>query len=255
MRIAVWLQGMSVAVAIGLAPAPGFAQDHTAMPSAFSPTQRAEIVAILRDALRTDPSILRDAVAALQQDEQRRQAAAATSAITGAAAELAQNPQDPVAGNPAGDVTVVEFYDPRCPYCRRMLPTLTQFLAAEPGVRLVLKDLPILGPASQLECRALLAAQRQDGYLRLQAALMQAPPDATEDSVRDAAGQSGLDWPRLRHDMDDPDIARRLAANLALAQRLGIQGTPALVIGGQIIPGAVELAELRQAVGQVRAAK
>jgi protein-disulfide isomerase len=237
-------------LALTLAAPAAWAQERSAMPGAFSPAQRAEIVTILRQALRSDPSILRDAVEALRDDETRRQQAATRSAM----AEVV-TPQDPVAGNPAGDVTVVEFFDPRCPYCRRMLPTMTQLLAAEPGVRLVLKDLPILGAASMLESRALLAAQRQGGYLALQAALMAAPPDATEDTLRLAAAQTGLDWPRLRRDMDDPAIAQRLAANVSLAQRLGIEGTPALVIGDKVIPGAVELAALREAVGQARAAR
>jgi protein-disulfide isomerase len=235
-----------------LAPAAGFAQQQSAVPSTFTPAQRAEIVAIVRDALARDPSILRDAVSSLQADEHRRQAAAAGSAIAGAGAALTADPLDPVAGNPAGDVTVVEFLDPRCPYCRRMLPTLAQLIAADRGVRLVLKDIPILGPASVLESRALLAAQRQDGYLRLQAALMALPPDATQETIRQAAATAGLDWTKLQRDMDDPAISHRLDANIALAERLGVEGTPALVIGSRIIPGAVELAELEGALRTVR---
>ena len=248
-----WIIAVCVVVAAALSPICAHAQAASPMPGAFTGGQRAEIVAILRDALRSDPSILRDAVTALQADDQHRQIAAASSAIAAAGPQLVADPEDPVAGNPKGDITVVEFYDTRCPYCRRMLPTMAQLLAAEPGVRLVLKDMPILGPASLLESRALLAAQRQGGYLRLQSVLMQAAPDATEDSVRLAAGQAGLDWPRLRRDMDDPAIARRLNDNIALAQRLGVEGTPALVVGRTMIPGAVELADLRGAVAQARA--
>ena len=115
-------------------------------------------------------------------------------------------------------------------------------------MRLVYKDLPILGPASVLAAKALLAAQRQGGYEKLRTALMQAPPDTTMDRSRQLAEPLGLDWPRLARDMDDPAIQQRLDANLTLAQALGIEGTPALVIGDELVPGAVEVADLEKAV-------
>ena len=115
----------------------------------FTPAQRDEIVAIVRQALKTDPSILRDAVVAYQTDEAAHNQEAARAAIAGARNELV-TPADPVAGNPRGDVTIVEFFDTRCPYCRKMEPTMSSFLGQDKNVRLVYKDLPILGPASLL---------------------------------------------------------------------------------------------------------
>jgi protein-disulfide isomerase len=218
----------------------------------FSPAQRAEIVEILRHALKTDPSILRDAITALQQDEAKRAQAASAHAIASAQDALTRTKADPVAGNPSGDVTVVEFYDPRCPYCRAMRPVTAELLHGDPGVRLVYKDIPILGDASVLESRALLAAQLQGGYLKLQDALMTSPPNATLDSVQAAAERVGLDWPRLKKDMDDPAIRQRLDANLQLAHALDIQGTPAYVIGDRLLPGAVPLSELQEAVAAAR---
>jgi len=129
----------------------------------FTPAQRDEIVRIMRDALKSDPSILRDAVAALQADEAQGQDRAAEAAVARLGDRL-YDPADPIEGNPLGDVTVIEFYDTRCPYCRRMLSTFAELIRAEPNVKIELKDLPILGPESQLESRALLAAQRQGGY-------------------------------------------------------------------------------------------
>ncbi len=217
----------------------------------FSQPQRAEIVQVLRDALHTDPSILRDAIAALQQDDAARQDAAARSLVSAQHAALS-DPADPAAGNPAGDVTVVEFYDTRCPYCRRMIPTLAALLLADPGVRLIYKDLPILGPASTMESQALLAAQRQGGYTRLQDALMRSTGQPTPDSIRTEADRQGLDGDRLLRDMADPAIKARLDANIQLAQTLHIEGTPALIVGQQMIPGAVNLADLRKAVADAR---
>ena len=227
-----------------VAAAPG------ARAASFTPEQRAEIVAILREALRSDPSILRDAIQALRAAEGAQRDQAVHAAIARNRAALAADPADPVAGNPAGNVTAVEFYDTRCPYCRRMLPTMEALLKAEPGVRLVYKDLPVLGPASLLEARALLAAQRQDGYLRLQGALMRnsSAPSSTPEGIRAEAERQGLDGARLLRDMDDPAIRARLEANARLARDLAIDGTPTLVIGDTLIPGAAGLADLRVAV-------
>lgn len=220
---------------------------HPAAAAQFTPAQRAEIVQILRDALKQDPSILRDAIAALQADEaahQRQALLAHQASLVG--------PADPVAGNPRGDVTIVEFFDVRCPYCRKLEPDMQQLLASDHGVRVVYKDLPILGPASILASRALLAAQKQGAYDRLRALLMRAPPDITEATIEAAAGKVGLDWPRLQRDMSDPAVQQRLNANLKLANDIGIEGTPALVIGGEVIPGAVDFAQLQQAVAAAR---
>jgi protein-disulfide isomerase len=220
----------------------------------FTPSQRAEIVQILRDALKQDPSILRDAVNALQADDGDRQQAASRAAIV-AAKDALVDAADPVGGNPQGDVTIVEFFDTRCPYCRKLEPTMAALLARDHGVRLVYKDLPILGPASVLGSKALLAAQKQGGYEKLRDAIMAAPPDTTKPMIQAIAQKLGLDWKRLEHDMDDPSIGARIQANLKLAHGIGIEGTPALVIGGDLIPGAVDTAELTKAVAAARAAK
>ena len=218
---------------------------------ALTPAQRAEVVAILRDTLRTDPGILRDALAALQADEDRRHDTAQADVLQLLAGKLV-DPADPVAGNPEAAVTLVEFYDTRCPYCRRMMGVTEELLRTDTGVRIVFKDLPILGPASLLESRALLAAQRQGGYLRLQAAVMRTSAPSTRDSLRAEAERQGLDGAALLRDMDDPAIKARLDANIALAQQIGLQGTPAIVVGARLIPGAVALDDLRAAVAEAR---
>jgi protein-disulfide isomerase len=219
----------------------------------FTPAQRAEIVRLLREALKRDPSILRDAIMALQADEGLRHDSAARAAITASRQALIGDPRDAVAGNPSGDVTVVEFYDVRCPYCRRMLPVTDQLLSHDHGVRLVLKDLPILGPPSVLGARALLAAERQGGYFKLHDVLMRSPEKPTEATLRTQVEGLGLDWARLQRDMADPVIQQKIDTNLALAHALGIDGTPAFVIGDKLLPGAMELADLQQAVAGARA--
>ncbi|WP_428531358.1 DsbA family protein [Rhodopila sp.] len=229
----------------------GAAWAGAARAAEFTPAQRAEIVSIVREALKQDPSILRDAVVALQADEGERGQQASRAAIAQSRNQLV-TPADPVAGDPHGDVTIVEFFDTRCPYCRKMEPVMEKLLAADHRVRLVYKDLPILGPASVLGTKALLAAQQQGAYDKMRAAVMQLPPDTTIGQVETAAHALGLDWPRMARDMDAPSVQARIDANLALAHRLGIQGTPALVIGDNLVPGAVDLAELQKAVAEGR---
>ena len=219
----------------------------------FTPAQRAEIIAIIREALKTDPSLLRDAVEALQAEEGRAQAEATRAALTNAKAEL-YDATGPVGGNPKGDVTIVEFFDVRCGYCRRMHPVMADLLRADPNIRVIYKDLPILGPASALGAKALLAAHAQDGYVRMYNALLTLGPEPTMDWIRAEAHRQGLDPERLARDMESAEVLGRIRANLALAQRLNIRGTPGFVIGDTLIPGAVGRDELAQAVAAARAA-
>lgn len=229
----------------GTAAAPAMAQG-------FTPQQRAEIVELVRAALKSDPSILRDAIATLQEEETRQQQAAARTAIADLGDALTGTPGDPVEGNPQGDVTVVDFFDLRCPYCRRMLPVLAELLDHDRNLRIVHKDIPILGPGSLLGAKALLAAQKQGGYLTLKAALMSGPAEITAETLHAAAAKAGLDWNRLQQDMTEPSVQRRIDVNLGLAHKLDIEGTPAYVIGGQLLPGVVSLADLQSAVAEAR---
>ena len=226
----------------------------TAPALAFTPDERQEIVGIVRDIVRTDPGILRDALRALDADDARQQAAATTNALAIIGPRLI-DPQDPTAGNPLGDVTIVNFYDTRCPYCRQMMPIEADLLRQDPGLRLVNKDLPVLGATSQLEARAMLAAQRQGGYFKLQGVIMRQAAPSTRDTLRADADRLGLDGGRLLRDIDDPAIKARLAATIAMADQLNIQGTPALVVGDRLLSGAQTLAELQSAVAAVRAAR
>jgi protein-disulfide isomerase len=219
--------------------------------ASFTPGQRAQIVAVMREAMKKDPSILRDAILAVQADNDRIEAQARRDALTNHR-DVLFDANDPSSGNPHGATTVVEFFDPRCPYCKELAPSLARFVANDGNVRLVYKDLPILGPASEMGSRALLAAAYQGRYEELRAAIMRgASEDLTEATVREAAQKLGLDWERLQRDMDSPAIAKRLAANKQLASDLGIEGTPTLVIGQKIVEGA-DMPTIAAAVANAR---
>ncbi len=248
---ALLLPALAALLLLGAAPVPAWSP--AARAEEFTPAQRAEIIAIVREALKRDPSILRDAVTALQADDSEREQSAARAAVAAAGNALV-TPNDPIAGNPHGNVTIVEFFDVRCPYCRKLEPEMTAFLASDHDVRLVYKDLPILGPASVLGTKALLAARKQNAYDKLRAAVMRMPPDITRAGLETEAKKLGLDTTLLMHDMDDPSVQQKIDANLRLAKQLNIQGTPAMVIGDNLLPGAVDEADLKQAVAAARAA-
>jgi protein-disulfide isomerase len=234
-----------------LLPGVAMAADPTPAP-AFTPAQRAEIVSIVREAMKADPSILRDAVTSLQADDSAREDAETKGAIAAKQKDLLNNFGDPAAGNPHGDVTVVEFYDPRCPYCRRMLPGIEAMLQKDHGVRLVYKDIPVLGAASVLESRAIVAAQKQGAYLKMQDALMKDPSQPSEAMIRQIAAAQGLNADKLVADMNSPAVTQKIKDNLALAHDLKLQGTPAFVVGNQMIPGAVDTSQLETAVAAAR---
>jgi protein-disulfide isomerase len=232
-------------------PAAALAADPAPAPS-FTPEQRAEIVRIVHDALKTDPSILRDAITTLQAQDAAHDADEARAMIAAKQKDLLNNPGDPQAGNPHGDITVVEFYDPRCPYCRRMLPGIDAMLQKDRGVRLVYKDIPVLGPPSVMEARAIVAAQNQGGYLKMQAALMKDASPPTEDLIRQTATAQGLNAGKLIADMNSAATTQKIKSNLDLAHALKLQGTPAFVVGDQMIPGMVDAGQLEDAVAAAR---
>jgi protein-disulfide isomerase len=191
-------------------------------------------------------------VESLQAAEEAQSQEEAKRAIADHHQVLVANPGDPVAGNRAGDVTVVEFYDPRCPYCKRMLPAIESLISKDHGLRLVYKDIPVLGPASTMEAKAIVAAQAQGGYVKMQAALMHSPAPPTEDGISQIAKDLGLDGAKLVADMNGPAVAQRIQANLLLAKSLKIQGTPVFVVGDEVIPGAVEQPALEAAIADAR---
>ncbi len=234
-----------LALALAAMPAAATAQG-------LSPEQRAEVLEILRRALREDPSMLRDAFAAIEEDERRRQGEAASAAIARNDAALFRDAGDPVRGNPAGRVTVVEFFDVRCPYCKQLHAVMEQLVARERDVRVALKDLPILGPNSLVAARALQAAHRLGGHAPLFDALMRLREEPTEPVIRREAERARLDWPRLRREMDSPEAAGRIGRSIGLARALDIQGTPAVVAGRALVPGFVDLAQLTRLVAEAR---
>ncbi|MFO1028413.1 MAG: DsbA family protein [Acetobacteraceae bacterium] len=216
----------------------------------FDAGERTEIVRILRDALKTDPTILQEALETYATDARQRRAQAMRQAIA-TRRDMIFSKNDPSAGPPDAPVTVVEFFDTNCGYCRQVEPMLSSWLRNGPGLRIIYKDMPILGPSSSLGSRALLAAQRQGAYQRLRDAMMHSPPNLNEASLQTIVSDLGLDWNRLQADMADPTIQQRLDDNVRLGQDLGISGTPAFVVGDRLVLGS-DMAQLQAAIMESR---
>jgi len=213
---------------------------------------RAEIERIVRETIRTNPEIVLEALETLRTRDAQAQEARVRRTLVERRADLLQDPAAPVAGNPQGDVTVVEFFDYQCGYCKSVHPTVKDLLAADGRIRKVYKELPILGPGSVIAARAALASRAQGRYLPFHDALMEARGPVTEDSVMRIARSVGLDVDRLRRDMGGAEVERAIRANMDLADALGIRGTPAFVIGDQIAPGALDLQGLQMMVRRAR---
>jgi protein-disulfide isomerase len=206
----------------------------------------------VRDYLLKNPEVIMEALQILQERQRAAQAENLKRTIAERSAEILNDPAAPVGGNPSGDITLVEFFDYNCPYCRRVAPTVTDLVEDDPNLRLVYKEFPILGPGSQFAARAALASRTQGKYLAFHEALMSAGQQVNEDSVIDIARRVGLDVERLTRDMGDPEIEAAIARNLELANALGVTGTPAFVIGDQVVPGAVDRAILEGLITQAR---
>lgn len=231
-----------------LLPLPALAQQ-----TSFSPEQKKELENLVRDILVKNPQILVEAMQALERQQEERAAAGAKLAIKENAKEIFDDGVSYVAGNPKGDVTLVEFFDYRCGYCKQVQGPLLALLKEDSKLRVVLKELPVLGPDSMFAARAAIAAQEQKGkYLDFHNAMMAHRGQLPESEVFRLAGSVGLDIERLKKDMAAPKVSQVIERNLALAQKIGVDGTPGFVIGEQLIPGAIPLETMRQVVKQQR---
>ena len=206
---------------------------------------------IVRDYLLAHPEVVEDALRTLQKKRAAEQRLRAEAAIRENAEALRAHPMSPVSGNTEGDVTVVEFFDYQCGFCKRALPTMEDLLETDGNVRVVWKEFPVLGPVSAFAARASMAAARQAKFLPFHLALMR-ESKLSEDKVLEVAGRTGLDMDRLGQDMQDPAIGANLDETRALAQKLGIGGTPAFVIGETLVPGAIESARMKELVAETR---
>lgn len=238
----------ATAAALGLAFAIAVpsvtAQDATSKPeappakSSFSDSQKSEIETIVKDYLLKNPEIFLEVQSALEAKMEQIQAERLKVALAANADALFRDPDAPVAGNPKGDVTVVEFFDYNCGYCKRGFPDLAKLIEADPKVRVVFRELPILSKGSEEAARVAIAAHMQGKYWEFHSLMIEFKGQANEASALKLAEKAGLDMEQLKKDMKSEKVDKEIGKVRELAQNLNINGTPHFIVGNRSIPGA-----------------
>jgi len=194
-----------------------------AMAQDLTPEQTKQVEEIFRRMIKEQPRLIIEAIQNLREQEEAAAEAKAQAAVKDKRDEILKDPAAPIFGNPDGDVTVVEFFDYRCPYCKSVAGKAMETAKKDGKVKVMFKELPILGPESVFAARAARVAQRL-----------------------------GLDLEKLKKDMGSPEIKRQLEANLELAQELNIRGTPAFIVGDKLAPGAIDEETLVKMIADAR---
>jgi protein-disulfide isomerase len=239
----------------GLLVASCLALPAMAQVNPLTPDQRKAVEALVRELLMKNPEIVQDALLELDKRNQQVQAEAQQQAVKAEKATLLDSPRHVVTGNPQGDVTLVEFFDYNCGYCKRSLEDLRTMVKADPKLRVILKDFPILGPDSVEASRVAVAAKNQlkgDKYFDFHVKLMSTKGRVNGEKAIETAKEAGVDVARLKRDMEAPETRAAIEETIALGDRLNLTGTPAFVIADEVIFGAVGADALNAKLAAVR---
>ncbi|MCA3561030.1 MAG: DsbA family protein [Aestuariivirga sp.] len=239
------LRFAAAAALLALAPA-AFADGN------FNDAQKKEIGDIVRQYLLENPEVLLDVSKSLDARQQQQEVQQRGAVLQSSADQIFRSPADYVAGDPEGDVTMVEFFDYNCGWCKKGFSEVMTLLEKDKNLRFVLKEFPIFGGDSDYAAMAAIAAKKQNKYWELHKALFEHEGKVTKEAVDELAAKQGIDVARMKEDMKDPAVAKELADNHALAQALAINGTPAFIVDDKVLPGYVPADGLAELVDQVR---
>lgn len=237
------------------APATQSAPQKTASTEgALSAAQRKEVEGIIKEYLLGNPEVMMEVQNALEAKMEKIQSERTALAIKQHATEIFRPAGSPVVGNAKGDVTVIEFFDYNCPYCKKAFHEVAELVEKDKQVKLIMKEFPILSKGSEEAAKVALAAKMQGKYWEFHRAMQETQGQTNEASALRVAEKLGLDMARLRKDMASPDVKKEIDDTRALAQKLGIQGTPHFLVGDRVIPGAPEnlLEQMQKTVADVR---
>lgn len=227
-------------------------------PAASAPLTREQIPALVKEALLNDPEIITEAMQKLREKQEHEAKKQAKEAIVKYKDELYNDINSPSVGDvQTADVTVVEFFDYHCGYCKQVLPAITQLIKEDKKVRVVFKEYPILSEDSVLASRAALAVSRiaKDKYFDFHTAMFTSKGKFDEKTVMEAAKKLGIDTAKLKSELAKPEVSAALDKNRDVGEALGIRGTPAIIIGDEFFPGAMPYEEIKKAVDAARSAK
>ena len=222
----------------------------------FNDQQKTELQSIIREYLVQHPEVLQEAMAELEKRQVAAEAEKTKAAVKNNAQTLFDSSRQVVVGNAQGDVTLVEFFDYNCGYCKRALTDLTDLMKDDSKLRVVLKEFPVLGPGSQEAAQVAIAARMQDKsgkkYFDFHQRLLSGRGQADRARALAAAKEAGFDMAKLERDMASPEVKATIEENMKLAEQLGLNGTPSYVVGSDVVVGAVGLEALK---GKVKTAR
>lgn len=246
MRLA--LARLALAAGIGLAPVAAAAQPASA------PLDKTEVEAILRDYILKNPEIVEEALFALEKKKAEAAAQAQKAVISEKAGVLFNSTRQVVLGNPKGDVTVVEFFDYNCGYCKRALADMMSILNEDKNVRFVLKEFPVLGQGSLETAQVAVAVNRvaPDKYIEFHKKMLTSKGEANKARAFEVVADIGLDRAKVEAAIKDPEVGATLEEVYALANGLGLTGTPSYVVGQTIVPGAIGAERLKAQIREAR---
>jgi protein-disulfide isomerase len=240
-------------LALGLVAALALASPSPAA-EPLTPDQKAAVETIIHDYFLQHPDFMIEVLQAAEAKLKAEKAQDAKRAIAERRRELLHDDGSPVSGNPAGDVTIVEFFDYRCPYCKQVEPSLEALIKQDPKLRIVYKEFPVLGEASVYASHMALAARKQGKYQPFHDAMMATKGEINAEVIERVAKSAGVDVEKAKAEMNTPEIDALIKRNYALAEALDINGTPAFIIGDTLVPGATDIARLRELVAEARKA-
>jgi len=221
---------------------------------AFTPEQKKELDSLIKDYIMNNPQVIMDSVQIYQLKEQERLQKSAVEKLAEYKDKLTKSPELPFAGNPEGDVTIVEFFDFNCGYCKKAFEDVTKILEEDKNVRIVFIDMPILHETSQQMAKMAMAAHKQGKYFDAHKALMSFRGTQNEENFLNALKDAGLDIEKIKTDMAGADIEMAIQKHLKIANELNIRGTPGFIVGDQLEPGYIGLDGLKKAIADTRAA-
>jgi protein-disulfide isomerase len=243
-------------MAILIAAAMLLALPAAAPAQTFSDDQRHEIENIVKDYLLKHPEVLQDVMAAMDKKQQEADAEKARSTIKENNATLFNSPHEVVLGNPQGDVTMVEFFDYNCGFCKRALLDMLTLLKTDPNIKFVLKEFPVLGEGSVEAAHVAVAARMQDAtgkkYIEFHQKLLGGRGPADKAHALAVAKEVGFDMARIEKDMASDEVKTTIDEDMKLADALGVSGTPSYVVGSELVVGAVGLDTLKEKISAER---
>ena len=248
-------------IVLAAATAALFAVPATAPAAAenFSAPQRGEIERIVREYLVSHPEVLQEAMAELEKRQAVAEAEKSKTTIKSNAEAIFSSPRQVTIGNPQGDVTLVEFFDYNCGYCKRALSDLMDLMKSDSKLKVVLKEFPVLGPGSVEAAQVAVAVRMQDKtgkkYLEFHQKLLGGRGQADKARALAVAKDVGLDMTRLEKDMASEEAKATFDENIKLAETLGMNGTPSYVVGSEVVVGAVGIDALKEKVNNSRCGK